>query len=390
MPIEYYSPVSGGAIATVIMSTGRELLARGHQVSVITRVNGDGIYGVGDVMPIEMWDRSNLHFFQRRLSSIRQRIHGWDWPYFEHYLRSVLEKLARMTPIPDAVVVCNDLVSPSYIKQNLPRTKVIAWLHNECHTRFDMRKTIESTDVFVTCSDYIRQWTSAHYDIPAGDISVALNGVDAGVFKPGIESRRDGEEVKVLFLGRIDPNKGPDLAVDAVAALRAEKLPVSITVAGGLWFYGHGNEMSDPFFRSLKAKMDAAGAEYLGHVTRARIPALVRRHDVACVLSRSNEPFGLTALEAMAGGCAVVASGRGGLPEACGGAALVADPDDLQSVIAALRSLVTDRKLLNLQKQKSLERAARASWSGCADVFERAVLGNQGEIRPAQLQAMAA
>ncbi|MGA2163148.1 MAG: hypothetical protein ABSH36_01610, partial [Solirubrobacteraceae bacterium] len=51
---------------------------------------------------------------------------------------------------------------------------------------------------------------------------------------------------RVLFLGRIDPNKGPDIAADAVATLRAEGLQVKLTVAGGLWFYGHGREMEDP------------------------------------------------------------------------------------------------------------------------------------------------
>ena len=99
-------------------------------------------------------------------------------------------------------------------------------------------------------------------------------------------------------------------------------MPISLTVAGGLWFYGHGDEMNDPYFRLLKSKMDAAEASCLGHVVRAEVPELIRDHDVVCVLSRSQEPFSLVALEAMASGCAVIASNRGGLPEACGGSGL--------------------------------------------------------------------
>ena len=169
--------------------------------------------------------------------------------------------------------------------------------------------------------------------------------------------------MRTLFIGRIDPNKGPDIAADSVYALQQEGLHLTFTVAGGLWFYGHGNEMEDPYFRKLKEKMDNAHANYAGYVTRPDVPAVVRRHDVAFVLSRSNEPFGLVTLEAMASGCAVISSNRGGLPEACGGAAMLVDPDDLASVTASLRILATDKVALRDWKMKAVERAGRASWS---------------------------
>jgi len=97
-------------------------------------------------------------------------------------------------------------------------------------------------------------------------------------------------------------------------------------------------------------------------VTRENVPQLVCEHDVVCVLSRSQDPYPLVVLEAMASGCAVIASDRGGLPEVCGGAAIVANPDDLGSVVDHLRSLVTSQELLRTTKVKSVERAARESW----------------------------
>jgi len=374
MSIEYYSPVSGGAISTVIMNTARELLARGQKVTVLTVTNGDEVYDVGDVIPIEAKVRDDLHFLQRRISSLRLRLSGFDWPYFEYYLRSVRAALARLSPPPDVVVVCNDLVSPEYIKEALPETKLIVWLHNECWTRHDMAKTARNTDLFVCVSDYIRQWTARQHGIDLSRFAVALNGVDLAVFKPREGYLEVEKDVRVLFIGRIDPNKGPDIAADAVAALRAEGLPVSLTLAGGLWFYGHGNEMSDPFFRLLKTKTDAANGESMGHVPRREVPDLIRRHDVVCVLSRSQDPYPLVTMEAMASGCAVIASRRGGLPEACDGAGVLVEPEDFQEVLSALRSLVTDRNLLRREKRKSIERASRAPWSKCADVVENLVL----------------
>jgi glycosyltransferase involved in cell wall biosynthesis len=116
--------------------------------------------------------------------------------------------------------------------------------------------------------------------------------------------------------------------------------------------------------------MDAAGATYLGHVTRHDAPELLRQHDVVCVLSRSQDPYPLVTIEAMASGCAVVAANRGGLVEACDDAGLLVNPDDLSAVIAALRALATDPALLRSEKEKGVKRAAREPWSLCATKLE--------------------
>lgn len=375
-PTEYYSPVSGGAISTVIMNISRQFIARGHGVSVLTRVNGDSGYAVGRVVPIKVPERHDLHYIRRGISSIRRRLNGWDWPYYEFYRGEFLRGVRKLRP--DAVVLFNDLVSSKYLRRALPGARIAVWLQNEWRTnQRELRATIESTDTFLTCSDYIRRWTETTHGIPGGRFTVAHSGVDLDEFKPGASPSNgngSGALLRVLFIGRIDPNKGPDIVADAVAALRQRGANVRLTVAGGLWWYGHGNEMNNPFFRHLKTKMDSVEADYRGHVLRPDVPALVREHDVVCVLSRSNEPFALVTLEAMASGCAVVASNRGGLPESCGGAAMLVDPDDFDSVVNCLHSLATDRELLDRQKRKSLDRARRAPWSACADVVEKVLM----------------
>jgi glycosyltransferase involved in cell wall biosynthesis len=101
------------------------------------------------------------------------------------------------------------------------------------------------------------------------------------------------------------------------------------------------------------------------------VPALIREHDVVCVLSRSNEPFGLVVLEAMASGCAVIASNRGGLPEACGGAAVLVSSEDIFAVTDILRNFALDGVSLVEQKQSSKSRAVDASWMVLANAFKR-------------------
>ena len=383
MPIEYYSPVSGGAISTIIMETARELMVRGHDVTVLTITGDDDVYDAGVVIPIRAAARGNLSFLQRRLSGLRRRIHRWDWPYFEHYAASFSRALKNLSPTPDAVILFNDFISPLYVKKVLAKSQVLVWLQNEQSTnRKDPSRLWRSIDHFLTCSSYIRDWTAGRYGIPLDRFTVAHSGVDLAAFRPRQDFLDSSDILRVLFIGRIDPNKGPDIAADAVAALRSEGLPVQFTVAGGLWFYGHGGEIANPFFRKLKDKMDAAGADYLGHVTRHDIPALIRSHDLVCVLSRSNEPFGLVVLESMASGCAVIASDRGGLPEACGGAAILVNPDDLGEVTEVMRRLATDLAWLSELKQRSVQRASEASWERCAGVVESAILAGMRRGSP--------
>ena len=76
MPIEYYSPVSGGAISTIMMHTARELLERGHRVSVLTPVNADPVYGIGKVIP--PWMRRSATIFTFSSAAYRRCGSGWD------------------------------------------------------------------------------------------------------------------------------------------------------------------------------------------------------------------------------------------------------------------------------------------------------------------------
>src|SRR5688500_1202417 len=86
--IEYYSSASGGALATCIMQQSKRLLARGHDVAVLTPTNGDPTYDVGRVVPLVTKQRHELSLPRRAVSKIRRNLLRWDWPYYEYYLNS--------------------------------------------------------------------------------------------------------------------------------------------------------------------------------------------------------------------------------------------------------------------------------------------------------------
>ena len=375
-PFEHYSPTSGGALATITLHHARELMARGYRVSIVAPQFRGERYNTGTVVPLEIKHREDLNIVRRFFSSkIRGRAHKYDLPYFEYYLRELRPALKRLQP--DSVILFNDLSSSLEIKRLLPQKQIIVTLHNE-HNRLrqseaNLKLNLEATDQIWCVSNYLSDVTRASLPQAADAVSTLYNGVDTETFAPRadfLETPRQGEPVRVLYVGRTDFTKGTDLVPRAVAQLQREGENVELTVAGSTWFYDHDKQNERPYMRELRASMEAAKANYLGHVARSDLPAVFRAADVTCVPSRFQEPFGLTALEGMASGCALIASKRGGLPEFCAGAALLIDPDMPDDFTDALRQLVRDRELLRRHKALGRERALQYRWSAAIDRME--------------------
>ena len=76
------------------------------------------------------------------------------------------------------------------------------------------------------------------------------------------------------------------------------------------------------------------------NVPYTEVKAAWERAEVGMVLTTGPEPFGRTALEAMASGAALITSGRGGLAEICGPCAVIVEPSDANGIAAALGQLL--------------------------------------------------
>jgi glycosyltransferase involved in cell wall biosynthesis len=377
-PIERYSPISGGALSTCAMQQTRHLLQRGYEVSVLSDVVEEP-YQVGRLYPVRVERRDTLNKVQRLVSRVRRTAHRWDWLYYEYYLASVRQTLRKLASKPDAVIMFNDLQTPQFVRQELPEAKVIVRLSNEVRTQQrDFRPISAAVDTFVTVSSYVRDWTQRTYNVSQSQIRVIPNGADPVTFHPREGYLEPTEPVRVLFIGRLNHDKGPDIAADAVAELQKEGLPVALTVAGAVWWYGNENQNQDPFVQEMMRKMERTQAQYLGHVNRHEVPALIRSHDIVCVLSRWNEPMSQTVFEAMASGCALLSSNRGGLPEGCGDGAILVDPYDFPTVVEHLRRLVLHPDQLREAKERARRRAQQSTWGMNVDALETVLRDGKG------------
>ncbi len=95
----------------------------------------------------------------------------------------------------------------------------------------------------------------------------------------------------------------------------------------------------------------------------AEVKAAWESAAVGMVLTTGPEPFGRTALEALASGAALITSGRGGLAEICGPCAVTADPGDADGLAAALGQLMDEP-----ERRAELARAGRKRVEALFDI----------------------
>lgn len=189
-------------------------------------------------------------------------------------------------------------------------------------------------------------------------------GVDLDMFHPSradetVRSRyaREGE-LLMVFCSRLSAAKRPELAVDALAALRNAKVPAVLVVAGD------GTRRAALAYRSARLPV-----RFAGHIAeRADVAALLASADVV-VAPGPVETFGLTAIEALACGTPVVVNDASALPEVIGEAG-VAVAGTAEAFADGVRALMERPE--GERRALARERAEHFGWPQAVEGFLRA------------------
>ncbi len=165
----------------------------------------------------------------------------------------------------------------------------------------------------IACSSHVRDELIQHCGTRASQIDVIPCGVDPDPFEVTVNLSAfrtvlaGPEERIILYVGRLDPEKGVDVLVRAFALLGAEAGDLRLVIAG------EGQRLQE-----LQQLAEEVGLEekvtFLGYVSHTALAAVYRAAELVVVPSLY-EPFGMVALEAMAAGRPVVATEIGGLSE---------------------------------------------------------------------------
>ena len=200
----------------------------------------------------------------------------------------------------------------------------------------------------------------------------------------------------ILFVGRVQPLKAPDVLIKSVAELvraepaRRERLQLIII--------GSPSGPESDWARTLPVLAAELGVadlvDFRPHSARSELFRWYCASDLVGVPSY-NESFGLVALEAQAAGTPVVAAAVGGLTVAVSGgvSGLLVDGHDPQTWADALASVVLDPGRRDSMAQAASLHAAQFSWDvtvdGLLGSYARALLESREAASPPVLGAVA-
>jgi D-inositol-3-phosphate glycosyltransferase len=199
-------------------------------------------------------------------------------------------------------------------------------------------------------------------------VHIVSPGVDQELFRPlqpgEGNTHPEWPNGYILFAARLQPLKGPDLAIAALAELPVEIRP-HLVVAGDTSadFADYAAKLTD-----LTGQLGVADdVTFLGPQTRHELAKLMREAEVVLVPSHS-ETFGLVALEAAASGVPVIAAAAGGLREAVahGETGQLMDSRRPEDWGLALKRLLTQPDLLRMMGVVARVHARRFDWGTAA------------------------
>jgi mannosylfructose-phosphate synthase len=263
----------------------------------------------------------------------------------------------------------------------------------------DERFIYHDSDALVATTEQQRQiLLNEEYDAPDTGLAVVPPGYDPARFSPvpadersrlkqtlGIEGR------VVLALGRLARNKGYDLLMRSMVPVFQRFADVKLLLAAG------GSRLSDDeqyqlsMLKTLAADLKIEDRIlWRDYIPDAQLPDYYRAADLFALSSRY-EPFGMTAVEAMACGTPTIITTEGGLFEQVryGVDAVYANPNDPEAFGHAMAAVLARPEIAeSLSRHGARKALAKFTWSAVTgqllDVFQRA---QRRRERPAMLSA---
>jgi mannosylfructose-phosphate synthase len=242
----------------------------------------------------------------------------------------------------------------------------------------------DECDKLIATTPQQRDILASDYDVPAEKIGVVPPGYDDTRFFPVSQASRSaikedfGVEGRiVLALGRMAHNKGYDLLLRAMPVVLARFDDVRLLLAIGATEPSAREAEQIAELKALAVELGIADrVVYRDYISDSELPDQYRAADVFALSSRY-EPFGMTAVEAMASGIPTVITTEGGLQEQVdwGVEALYANPFDPEAFGHSIATLLQHQRIWDRLSRKGSQKArAHFTWTGIAQqilsVFE--------------------
>ncbi len=311
-------------------------------------------------------------------------------------LRSRRRDLSYLVPLwlytlgSRAVEVTHVHGNPYYLVPFRSRARVLHVQDSSIQSSPRMEQAMARADRIICCSQFIRHQLMERVAYPAAQIDIVPNGADWNLYaQTSREEARaaldiPSDDLALLYVGRIGPEKGLLVLVEALGAIvaRGRSAPLLLVAGSGtLGFEGYPAAWSElqSYEHRVRQLAEDLPVRFLGAVPRTELPACYRAADIFVCPSTYQEPFGMVNIEAAAAGLPVVASAVGGIPEAVFNeqTGLLFPSGDGQALADALLRLMDDAPLRDRMGRAGRNLGAQFDWKviagTVADIYRRAL-----------------
>ncbi len=368
---DLYPPFYIGGYEINCKDAVEALIQRGHQVTVLTSTWGvkkksiqDNIYRLLEIDTTHLRERSpkeslissgaHIRYLQIRRIMVSQRNYSITRKIIEQIQPDVvyLWHLGSITISP--ALSAKDLGIPSFFRiedYSLARIKQLTDDKNASTTRKWYRSIVFGKGEIENLKSgnflFISQSLKNYY-IKAGFSTSVMDVVPSGLsasflhdpsHRPNSPFSFKEGKIRLVFAGRIQPEKGPDIAVEAVAQLQKTRPNTTIY----LDIIGKGNSGFEESLKMLSNRLGISDrVNFLGKLQPEDVLRLFQQYDALLFTSRWREPFGRVIIEAMAQGLPVIAANNGAAPEIIsdGENGLLIPPDSPEALANAINSLL--------------------------------------------------
>jgi len=339
-----------GGVNTQIRGQARALRALGHSVEVFGPASGplaDGEHPLGRALLISLGGtESGLGVDPRGFAAVGRLARG---PF------DVIHVHEPLTPLVPWLVVGAaraPLVGTFHVHRESGHRLYAIW-------RGALGPLVRRLRARIAVSAAAKRTVSTHFP---GDYEIVPNGIDVDDFRrprPRPQAL-SGRRRVVLYVGRLEPRKGVDTLIRAMALVRETAPDVLLVIVGA------GSERT-----ALGALAgDTGTVQFAGQVSDADLAAYLQAADVVCSPALGGESFGIVLLEAMACAKPIVASRIEGYEALVGstGCARLVPPGDAGALARALSAL-----LLSADERRQLGQAGAAA----AGAYDWTVIGRR-------------
>ncbi|WP_442937472.1 D-inositol-3-phosphate glycosyltransferase [Nocardioides sp. URHA0020] len=386
-PLDQPGTGDAGGMNVYVIELARRMAARGIEVDIFTRATSsllDPVVSAGDGVrvrhihagPFEGLSKGELPgqlcVFAREVlrAEASQPVGHYDVVHSHYWLSGQVGALARdrwgvplvhsmhtMAKVKNAALALGDTPEPD--------ARIIG-----------EEQVVEAADMLIANTELEARQLIDLYDAEPARVEVVHPGVDLDVFRPydqatvRAELGLPADAAVLLFAGRIQPLKAPDVLLRAVAELLSQspelRSRLVVPVVGGP--SGSGLEHPESLAQ-LSSELGLDGVvRFVPPVAQDQLARWCSAATLVAVPSY-NESFGLVAAEAQATGTPVVAAAVGGLTTVVrdGHSGLLVDGHEPRAWAAALRRVVEDDALRLRLEGGALEQARQFSWERTAE-----------------------